>query len=320
MNQIGMDQKDFQELFLLCIQQDAAFKSKVREEVGYNDLMQDVANLRAACTKKDKRITELERKTKENEYLFDALEQYSRKNSMRIDGILENDTECLMDTVLHLYNSRMRVEPPIRPEDIDRVHRLGTKSPGKVRTVLVKFVSGRIKDRVFRCKARLKLNAADADAVWKPLPATGYTPSTTEFPELTPGSGPDTNQPAAEASSEASAVTNGNERSAGDNGLSTGNDTGNVTTATRIPDSIVKAIGKKVFLNDDLTNARDFMLYVARQSKRRGHINDVWVVNGMIKIKDLANTVSSIRELESIPDFDAIRKEAEARRKPKPKS
>ena len=319
-----MDQKDFQALFLLCIQQDPAFKSKVREEVGYNDLMQDVANLRAACTKKDKRITELERKTKENEYLFDSLEQYSRKNSMRIDGILENETECLMDTVLHLYNSRMRVDPPIRPEDIDRVHRLGSKSPSKVRTVLVKFVSGRIKDRVFRCKARLKLNAADTDAVWKPLPATGFAPSTTEFPELTPGTGPASIQPAAEASSEASAETtghsaNGNERSAGDNELSTGNDTGNDTTATQIPDSIVKAIGKKVYLNDDLTNARDFMLYVARQSKRRGHINDVWVVNGMIKIKDLANTVSSIRELESIPDFDAIRKEAEARRKPQPK-
>ena len=66
-----------------------------------------------------------------------------------------------------------------------------------------------------------------------------------------------------------------------------------------------------------MTNACDFMLFVARQSKRRGLINDVWVVNGMIKIKDLSNRVVSIREIESIPDHANIVKDAEARRKPK---
>ena len=100
-----------------------------------------------------------------------------------------------------------------------------------------------------------------------------------------------------------------NERSADRNG--------NLHSTTAIPDSIVKAIGGKIFLNDDLTNARNYMLFIARQAKRRGSINDVWVVNGVIKIKDLANTIINVREMSNIPDHSALTKEAEDRRKPK---
>ena len=278
--------------------------------------MQNYANLKATVDKKDKRIIELENKSKENDALFDALEQYSRKNSMRIDGIIENDTECLMSTVLHLFNSRMQVSPPIRAEDIDRLHRLGVKSPGKVRTVLVKFTSGRAKDRVIRLKGRLKPDPTDPNAPWKPLSnAPGYVPPISEFPEMNPGNESDS----AGASREAPAATTENERSADGNDTDkelSSTDNATLDNATDIPESIVKAIGKRVFLNDDMTNRRDFMLYVARQAKRRKQINDVWVVNGMIKIKDLANTVVSIREIESIPDHANIIKEAEARRKP----
>ena len=312
LHDMGIDQKDFQDLFLLSLQ-DESFRKQVRTELGHDELLTEISTLRAACQKKDTRIVELERHSKEMDALMDALEQYSRGNSMRIDGIKENDTECLTHTVLHLFNTRMQVSPPLLPSDIDRVHRVGKKSPGKNRTVLVKFTTGIAKDKVYRVRSKLKPDARSPTEPWKPLPTSGpgYTPPPGEFPAMenpnaaTLTSGPETT----DASADLSAGANPNERSA--------DDQGNNNTTAAIPDSIVKAIGGKIFLNDDLTNTRDYMLYIARQAKRRGSINDVWVVNGMIKIKNLANTVVSIREMENIPDHSAIVREAEARRKPK---
>lgn len=229
LNQIGMDEKDFQDLFIHCLQ-DKTFKSKVQSEIGYDDLLQNYTNLKASCEKKDKRIAELERKAKEHDALYDALEQYSRKKSMRINGIAETNDECLVKTVLHLFNSRMKVSPPVRPEDIDVVHRLGVKSPGKTRPVLLKFMSGRVKDRVIRLKGRLKPSKLpDPEQPWKPITNDPvYVPSPTDFPEL--NSGTTESRPAAKPQ----AAVNGSEPAAAspeatatpaadENGLSTDN-------------------------------------------------------------------------------------------------
>ena len=325
LNDMGIDQKDFQDLFLLSLQ-DESFKRRVKTELGHDELLTEISTLRAACQKKDSRISELERHSKEIDALMDALEQYSRGNSMRIDGIKENDTECLIHTVLHLFNTRMQVSPPLLPSDIDRVHRVGRKSPGKNRTVLVKFTTGIAKDKVYRVRSNLKPDARSPTEPWKPLPTSrpGYTPPADQFPSMenpnatTMTSGPETTGASADSSADtnersaddtvASSMATNNERSA--------DDLGNDNTTAAIPDSIVKAIGGKIFLNDDLTNTRNYMLYIARQAKRRGAINDVWVVNGMIKIKDLANTVVSIREMANIPDHGTLVREAEARRQP----
>ena len=307
LNEMGMDQKEFQDLFLLSLQ-DEPFRNRVKKELGHDELLTEIGTLRAACQKKDSRISELERHSKEIDALMDALEQYSRGNTTRIDGIKENDSECLINTVLHLFNTRMQVSPPLLPSDIDRVHRVGRKTPNRNRTVLVKFTTGIAKDRVYRVRSKLKPDARNPTDPWKPqlTSGPGYTPPDDEFPPMPVL----TAEPVMNLSAAPAAVPNG--RSADD----TGSDS---TTAipTTIPDSIVKAIGGKIFLNDDLTNARDYMLYIARQAKRRGSINDVWVVNGVIKIKDLANTIINVREMSNIPDHSALTKEAEDRRKPK---
>ena len=317
----SIDQQDFKDLLSLCLT-DEVFKKKIKSELGFDELTADLDATKLACKKKDDRIRDLERIQKDHEALLDALEQYSRRKSIRVTGIGENETECLYETCLHLFNDRMHVSPKVQREDFDRIHRLGKPVPGKTRPVLVKFATYQVRDRVWRAKAKLKpADPRNPDAAWKPLPPTPRPLDTAEYPPLNPSAQsfePTTPENVA-APAAATAAAPAADNSATNSG--TGHmDTGDVTTdsghslAKAIPAKVLKAIGKKIYLNDDLTSKRDFMLFVARQAKRKDLIHDVWVTNGMIKMKDINNTVQSVRELKDIPDHGDIVKEAENRR------
>ena len=305
----NIDQQDFKDLFTLCLS-DEVFKKKVMTDLGFDELTADLDSMKVACKKKDERIKSLERIQKDHEALLDALEQYSRRSSFRVAGIGENDTECLYKICLHLFNDRMKVSPPVKQEDFDRIHRLGKAAPGKVRPVLVKFATYQVRDRVFAARAKLKpADARNPDAPWRPLPPTpAITIDPTEFPALNATaqpSNPDLPAPATTVGADNTTVL-----TTMDSDLTETMNSG----PTDVPAPILKAIEKKIFLNDDLTSKRDFMLFVARQAKRKNLINDVWVTNGMIKMKNINNTVLSVRELLDIPDYADIVKEAESKR------
>ena len=72
----------------------------------------------------------------------DELEQYSRRNSFRISGIAEDDIRSTDDIVIEIAN-RYNINVDIN--DIDRSHRVGTKSAGRNRAILVKCTSYRAK-------------------------------------------------------------------------------------------------------------------------------------------------------------------------------
>lgn len=84
------------------------------------------------------------------------MEQYSRRNCLLIHGLKEQeqDGDCL-NAVLDVFCNKMKLD--IRPEFIDRTHRLGPrKEGGKVRAVIVKFISYYYRRMVFSNKKLLK--------------------------------------------------------------------------------------------------------------------------------------------------------------------
>ena len=90
----------------------------------------------------------------------DNLEQYSRRNNLRIFGLPETMDGKLEDEVLHLFNTQLNLQ--IKREDIDRVHRLGrtgntNKRNGKVgRPLIVRFANYKSRRTVFEQKKMLK--------------------------------------------------------------------------------------------------------------------------------------------------------------------
>ncbi|KAJ8315847.1 hypothetical protein KUTeg_007997 [Tegillarca granosa] len=91
----------------------------------------------------------------ENETLkqnMDELEQYSRRNALRISGIRETPSEDT-DKILH---KKMGVT--LNPEDIDRSHRTGKPNPGRDRKILVKFTKNNVKRAIMKSRWQLKQN------------------------------------------------------------------------------------------------------------------------------------------------------------------
>ncbi|KAK9744215.1 hypothetical protein QE152_g7856, partial [Popillia japonica] len=81
------------------------------------------------------------------------LEQYSRRNSIRIYGVPEHDKENINTTITGLCHSKLGAE--LSEDMIDCCHRLPGKQPNH-RPILVKFVSRDIKKRVYANKKKLK--------------------------------------------------------------------------------------------------------------------------------------------------------------------
>ena len=151
---MGLDEKEFIKVFLTALANDDVI-GKLRDAV-CNPIQQEVNELRNLIKLKDAKINELESKVSQLELQVDDLEQYSRRNSLRFNGIAESETEDVTSKVIDVINNTLEVEPPVTPSDIDRLHRSGKRLPGKPRAILVKFTSYRTRDKVIRNRGKLR--------------------------------------------------------------------------------------------------------------------------------------------------------------------
>lgn len=111
-------------------------------------LKNDITTLRGELKKKDDEIQFLKIKC-------DDLEQYGRRNNVRISGIVEDENEDIEEVVMNDISDRLGVE--VTSADIDRCHRVGREAPaGKHRPILVKFTNYGARRRVFQAKKKLK--------------------------------------------------------------------------------------------------------------------------------------------------------------------
>ena len=95
---------------------------------------------------------------------LDDLEQYSRKNNLRFDGVPESDLENTHEVILETCNNVLSLEDPITLSDISNSHRLPAPRNAEAeahRPLIVKFTNNRARRRVFDARRILKdVNAA----------------------------------------------------------------------------------------------------------------------------------------------------------------
>ena len=137
----------------------------IRSEVSgkIQQLQCTVEALRKEITEKDATIKTLKDKVATLEGVADDQEQYSRRNSLRLSGLPEISGENTVAVTIDAINQRMKLDPPLIVDEIDRMHRVGQVKDGENRAVLIKFATYRSRRRVFSEKSKLKVMAADAD-------------------------------------------------------------------------------------------------------------------------------------------------------------
>ena len=101
-------------------------------------------------------IADLQEKIKCLEGATDELQQYSRRNSLRISGIIETEYEDVCGVTLNTFKKELKVDPPVEVCSIDRVHRVGPREAGKPMPVLGKFATYRDRSRIFKAKSTLR--------------------------------------------------------------------------------------------------------------------------------------------------------------------
>ena len=167
--------------FLEALNDDSIAK-KLREVLfgGFKEMCESmgqniVSSLRAEIRQRDEQIDNLKSEIKFLKNKTDDMEQWTRRGSMRIQGIPESTPGSLDDKLLDLFNTRLKITPPIAKEEIEVAHRLprgmfrprnnsdaaatenqrenATQPPP---TVIIKFVSRRTKEVVMGKKTKLK--------------------------------------------------------------------------------------------------------------------------------------------------------------------
>ena len=88
------------------------------------------------------------------QFLMDRHEQYSRKNSVRIRGVTEQNEEDIEMVTIETLKKELGV--CIEKPEIDIVHRVGRRQDNKPRSILVKFLSHKTKEKVMRAKKNAK--------------------------------------------------------------------------------------------------------------------------------------------------------------------
>lgn len=113
--------------------------------------------LKSSCNELRQRLTRLELEN-------DALEQYGRRNIIRVSGIQEQNNEDTDDIVLQLAND---LDVPMTKQDIDRSHRVGKldtrnqsgragRAKKPVRDIIVKFSTYNARHRLFQKRKALR--------------------------------------------------------------------------------------------------------------------------------------------------------------------
>ena len=155
-----------------------ALITKLNKAIDYDRISTAVSNqverlikpLTDKLAEKDAEIDQLTSKCQALEERCDDLEQYSRKDSIRIFGLPEIPDENPYDSVTWLCNTQMKLKPPLTLGEISNCHRIGPMSSHatKPRPMIVRFTTNRSKQCVMA--NRKKLKGVDGNDILGPRP------------------------------------------------------------------------------------------------------------------------------------------------------
>ena len=140
-----------------------------------SSLRAEVKSLRAELADRDATIVNLRGEIQRLREDHDALEQYGRRNNLRVSGIPEpnlqqGETEDTTSAVVQLANEVLKLDPPLQNSDTEVSHRLKKSRHARSeepRSIIVRFRSKSERFRVISNRRELKnYNATNDNKVF----------------------------------------------------------------------------------------------------------------------------------------------------------
>ncbi|KAG5879580.1 hypothetical protein JTB14_026868 [Gonioctena quinquepunctata] len=125
----------------MIIKLDAKFDTKI------NELSTSITQIGKDVSSNKKAIHVLEDR-------YDILEQHCKRNSLRLNGVPDNDKDNLLDIVKSVFQNHLGISFPTI--DFDGVFRIGKPSGAHPRVIIVNFVSGVKTNDVINARRTLK--------------------------------------------------------------------------------------------------------------------------------------------------------------------
>ncbi|XP_022903943.2 uncharacterized protein [Onthophagus taurus] len=131
-----------------------------------SDFRRDLSNIHEKCDNIEKQISKqisgeiqvLKRRCdeidKSGSDKIDRLEQYGRRNNLRLFGVKETPEENTDLVVLNIFKSYLGEELDISA--IQRSHRIGKIKEKYNRAIIIKFSSYRVRSKIYSLKSQLK--------------------------------------------------------------------------------------------------------------------------------------------------------------------
>lgn len=129
------------------------FISKITEAINKNINQLFEKELKTYVERINNLEDQLKSAISEKDRVCDELEQYSRRNSLRIYGIPTTQNEKTDDIVIKMCKEKLGVD--IDAFSIDRSHRLSGRE-GQYKPLIVRFVSHNIKQLIYSNKKKLR--------------------------------------------------------------------------------------------------------------------------------------------------------------------
>ena len=76
-----------------------------------------------------------------------------------MSGVPVSENEDIVDKMLHLFNDKQELDPPLTYENIDRIHHVGKPNASHPRQILVKFSRYNARESVYTEKKSYEISA-----------------------------------------------------------------------------------------------------------------------------------------------------------------
>lgn len=142
----------------------SSFQPQIAEMVTsiVNGVLEGLQSAISATTLENRRLSsenkELKTRVADLEAKVDAAEQYSRRNCLRVAGVPEPTNGQTENTDEYIVNLTRDLGVEVELNDIERSHRIGKpRALGRPRDIIVKFVSYRIRRKVYGVRTQTKV-------------------------------------------------------------------------------------------------------------------------------------------------------------------